>query len=53
MHRNALVREKGVEEGAEQPGKVGGPVLGIREVRDVKLGAEPKVVKPYNQVEGG
>lgn len=25
--------------------------LGPREVHDVKLGAEPKVVKPYNQVE--
>lgn len=59
VHRNALVLEKGVQEGTEHTGKVGGPVfvhahtLGPREVQDVKLGAEPKIVKPYARRESG
>lgn len=42
VHRNALVWKKGVEKGAEDTGKVGGPgfvhahTLGPREVQDVK-----------------
>lgn len=60
-----LCGEKGVWEGAEHASlqspcvQGDGPVfthahtLGPREFQDVKSGAEPKVVKPYNQLEGG